>query len=73
MQRTLIQRTLSFFVGGKYHLKLTSCFTGLDSAALLMLNKIHIYKFSRIQTSQTGGRPYSDTSPYKVTALLFLD
>ena len=34
-------------------------------AALLMLNKIEIDKFGRIQTIQTGGQPYSDT--YKVS------
>ena len=41
--------------------------TGLDSAALLMLNFIKIFNFGRIQTSQTGGQMYSDTSPYKVS------
>ena len=32
-----------------------------------MLNLIDIYKFGRIQTSQTGGQPYSDTSHYEVS------
>ena len=29
-----------------------------------MLIKHQFYLFGRIQTSQTGGQPYSDTSPY---------
>ena len=29
------------------------------------LDSVVIYKFGWIQTSQTGGQPYSDTSPYK--------
>ena len=32
-----------------------------------MFNSQHIYSFGQIQTSQTGGQPYSDTSPYKVS------
>ena len=32
-----------------------------------MLKYIEIYKFGRIQTSETGGQLYSDTSPYKVS------
>ena len=32
-----------------------------------MLNLIEIYKFGRIQTSQTGGQLYSDISPYEVS------
>ena len=47
---------------GKYH-----CFIGLDSAALLLLNWEHIYLFGQIQVSQTGGQPYSDTSPCVVS------
>ena len=35
-----------------------------DSAALLMMNEQQFYLFGKIQTSQTGGQPYSDTSPY---------
>ena len=53
---------------GNFTLRLTSCFTGLDSAAWLMVNQIQIYKFGRIQPSQTGGQRYSDTSPYEVDA-----
>ena len=43
--------------------QLTSSLTGLDSAALLMFNQQQIYLLGQIQTSQTGGQPYSDTSP----------
>ena len=46
---------------------LTFCLTGLDSNALLMFNQQQINLFSQIQTSQTGGQLYSDTSPYKVS------
>ena len=52
---------------GNFTLRLTSCFTGLDSAPWLMVNQIQIYKFGRIQPSQTGGQRYSDTSPYEVS------
>ena len=34
-----------------------------DSTAVLMLNDQQVYLFGRIQTSQTGGQPYSDSSP----------
>ena len=29
---------------------------------------MHIYKFGQIQTSKTGGQPYSYTAPCKVSA-----
>ena len=32
-----------------------------------MFNSQYIYSFGQIQTSQTGGQPYSDTSPYNVS------
>ena len=32
-----------------------------------MFNQQLIYSFGQIQTSQTGGQPYSDTSPYNVS------
>ena len=32
-----------------------------------MVNEQEFYLFGQIQTSQTGGQPYSDTSPYKVS------
>ena len=53
---------------GKYHyIQLTSCLTGLDSAALLMFNQQQIYLFGQIKTSQTRGQPSSDTFPYEVS------
>ena len=42
---------------------LTSYLFCLDSAAFLMLNEQQFYLFGQIQASQTGGQPYSDTSP----------
>ena len=62
----LLQRTLTYFIRGSITVWLTSCLTDQDSAALLLLIQIDIYKFGRIQTSQTRGQPYSETSPYKV-------
>ena len=47
------QITLSYFVRESITVCLTSCLTGLDSAALLMFNQ--------------KGQPYSDTSPYEVS------
>ena len=44
--------------------KLFSSLFGLDSAALFILNEQQFYLFGQIQTSQTGGQPYIDTSPY---------
>ena len=41
------------------------------AAALLMLKEQQIYLFGQIQTSQTGGQPYSDTSPM-LSVLSFL-
>ena len=62
-----LQRTLTYFVRGSISVQLTSCLTGLNSAALLMLNQIQLFKFGRIQTSKIGGQPYSVTSPYEVS------
>ena len=42
---------------------LTSCLTGLDMAEQVNLLLIKHEQSSWIQTSQTGGQPYSDTSP----------
>ena len=63
MHRKFRQRTLTYFVSRSITVRLTSCLTSYDSAALLVLNYIVIYKYGRIQTSQTGGQTYSDTSP----------
>ena len=38
-------------------------FVGIQ-LAWLMLNEQQFYLFGQIQTSQTGGQPYSDTFPY---------
>ena len=62
-----IQRTLTYFVRGSIAVHLTSYVTGLYIAALLIMNQIQIYKFGRIQTSQTGGQRLSHPSPYEVS------
>ena len=64
---TFNQRTLTYFVRGNITVQLTSCLTGLDSAVLLNWNYKQICLFGQILTSQTGGQPYSDISPYKVS------
>ena len=51
---------------GSVTVRMTSCLTSLDSAALLMFNQQQIYLFGQIQTSQTG-QPNKDTSPYEVS------
>ena len=52
---------------GRLTVQLT-CLTGYDSAVLLMLNYIEIYKFGRIQpVKQEVSCTYSDTSPNKVS------
>ena len=49
---------------GSITVRLTSCLFCLDSAALLLLNEQHFCLVGQIQTSQTRGQLYSDTSPY---------
>ena len=61
MKRQLSQRTLT--IGGSLTVRLV-CLFNMDSAALFMSNEPQFYLVGRIQTSQTGGQPYSDTSPY---------
>ena len=61
------QETLTYFVRGSITVWLTSFLTGLESDVLLMFNQQHIWLFGQFQTSQIGGPPYSDTSPYKVS------
>ena len=51
---------LSLLLRGSIIVQLISCFTSLDSNKFLILHK----QSNRIQTSQTGCQPYSDTSPY---------
>ena len=69
----LDQRTLTYFARGSITVHLTSCLTGLDSAALPMFYQLQIYLFGQIQTSQTGGHMYSDTFTYEKESLLCLD
>ena len=52
---------------GKYYCTPDLKFKCPDSAALVMLSEQQIYLFCQIQTSQTGGQPYSDTSPKDVS------
>ena len=44
--------------------RLTMFLFCLELAALLLWNKQQFYLFGQIETSQTGGQPYSDASPY---------
>ena len=55
---------------GKYHCTadLLFCLFGLSCFACL-LNKQQLYLFDLIQTSQTGGQPYSHTSPVCIRRL----
>jgi hypothetical protein len=65
--------------GGKMIVLLNSCLTGLESAGMTTDNFCFYLQNRLIQTSQTGGQQYSDTSPFsipwrhaKVTTLLAL-
>ena len=40
-----------------------TCLFCLELAGLLKLNEQQFYMFGQIQTIQTGGQPYNDTSP----------
>jgi hypothetical protein len=56
--------------GGSITVPLTSCLTGLESAVWQL---IFFYLQNRlIQTSQTGGRQYNDTSPFSIPRLILL-
>ena len=46
-------------------------FVGIQPA-WLMLNEQQFYLLGQIQTSQTRGQPYSDTSPYGECSLVWL-
>ena len=50
--------------------KLTSCFLFFGFSGCAMLNRKQFFLLNQIQTSQTGGQPYSDTSPYLTSALI---
>ena len=60
------KRKLTYFLLGSITVQLTSCLTGLDSTKRVNLLLILTLQSYRIQTSQTGCKPYSDTSPYIV-------
>ena len=60
------QRTLTYFIRGSITVRLTSCLTGLDLAEQVNLLLIKHKQSSWIQTSQTGGQLYSDTSPHRL-------
>ena len=49
---------------GKYHFTSDLTIICLDSAALLVWHEQQFFLFGQIETSQTGGQPYSGTSPY---------
>ena len=61
------QRTLTYFVRGSITVWLTSCLTGLDLAKQENLLMIKNKQSSWIQSNQTGGQSYSDTSPNEVS------
>ena len=65
--RQIKQETLTYFVRGSITVRLTSCLTGYDSAAMFVFNSQQIYSFDQIQPSHAGGQPYRDTSPYEVS------
>ena len=67
MQYWSIQTTTLTIGRGSITVQLTSCLICLDLAALLMLNEPQFYLFGQLQSSQTGGQPCSDASPYKVS------
>jgi hypothetical protein len=51
--------------GGSITVPLTSSYTGLESC--MTTNNLCFYLKNRlIQTSQTGGQQYSDTSPFSI-------
>ena len=59
---------LRYLYGFKVNLLIISIIANhLNSNCLLMFNCQDIYSFGCIQTSQTGGQLYSNTSPYAVS------
>ena len=67
--RQCVQRTLTS-LRGSINVQLTSCFICLHSATLLMSNEQPFYLLGKIQISQKGSQPYSDTSPYGECSLM---
>ena len=58
---------LSYFIRVSLTVQLTFYSISFYSAVFIMLNEQQIYLFGQIQTSQTVGQLYSDTSPYKIS------
>ncbi len=52
--------------GGSITVPLTSCLTGLESAVWQLTFFCFYLQNRLIQTSQTGGQWYSDTSPFSI-------
>ena len=50
-------------MAGSFTVQLGLCLTGFDSVALPALKLVTDNLFGWIQSSKTGGQPYSDTSP----------
>jgi hypothetical protein len=55
--------------GGSTTVPLTSCLTGLESAVWQLTIFVFYLQNRLIQTSQTGGQWYSDTSPFSIPCL----
>ena len=58
----LYNKLFYIFKNGKFH-STVDLFIFLELAGLHKLNEQQFYLFGQIQTIQTGGQPYSDTSP----------
>ncbi len=59
--------------GGTITVLLTSCLTGFESAVWQLTIFAFICKNRLIETSQTGGQRYSDTSPFSIPFMLGLN
>ncbi len=55
--------------GGSITVPLTSCLTGLELAVWQLTFFVFYLQNRLIQTSQTGGQWYSDTSPFSIPRL----
>ena len=56
----------------KHHCLADLLFILFHLPALLSLNERQFYLFGKIQTSQTGGQLYSDTSPHGERSTIFI-
>ncbi len=52
--------------GGTITVLLTSCLTGLESAVWQLTIFVLYFQNRLVQTSQTGGQQYNDTSPFSI-------